>query len=412
MIRLLLMNHPMRGKKYYKEIKSKNRATYCAVHCDIMPPFIFNAIIENGNEDQRKSAIAALVASDRFRTMRELAGTQVVGARSSTLLISAVHEKDRTIYDAHNINSIGTIVRHEGGPKTGDVGADEAYDYAGITYDFYKEVFGRNSIDNNGLKLDSTVHYREDEEEPYENASWGDGRMWYGDGHPERSNRFTIDLAIIGHELSHGVVQYEGGLKYQKDTGAINEHFADVFGILVKQYHLKESVEESNWLIGEGLWKENIVNGKALRSMKEPGTAYGPDPVIGKDPQPAHMSNYRDFGTCVSARACDYGGVHINSGILNKAFYNTAIEIGGYAWEAPGQIWYTALVNLPNNPDRTTFEDLANTTFAEAGKIYGSDSKQQEAVYKGWKDVGIEVTRGNAANFLLSKGVRTISAPS
>jgi len=368
-----------------------------------MPPFIQNAIIENGNEEQRKRAIATLETSDRFRTMRELANTQVIGARSSTLLIPAEQEKDLTIYDAHNTNSIGRIVRHEGGPKTEDIEADEAYDYAGDTYDFYKEVFGRNSIDNNGLKLDSTVHYREDERFPYENAHWADGRMWYGDGDPEKSNRFTIDLAIIGHELSHGVVQYEGGLKYQKDMGAINEHFADVFGILVKQYHFKETAEQSNWLLAEGIWKENIVNGKALRSMKEPGTAFGPDPLVGKDPQPDHMSKYHDFGNCVDPRRCDSGGVHINSGILNKAFYNTAIEIGGNAWEAPGKIWYAALVNLPNNPDRTTFEDLANTTFAEAGKIYGIDSKQQKAVYKGWKDVGIEVTIENVSNPIMSR---------
>jgi len=402
------MNYIIRSEKFHREIKTENHAMYCPVFCEIMPPFIYKSIIENGNEQQRNVAMAALASSDRFRTIREMAGTQVVGARFSTLLISAEPEKDRTIYDAHNTPAIGTIVRHEGEPKTGDVAADEAYDYAGATYDFYKDVFGRNSIDNNGLKLDSTVHFRESEDEPFENAAWADGRMWYGDGDPERSNRFTIDLAIIGHELSHGVVQYEGGLKYQKDTGAINEHFADVFGILVKQYKLKESAEELNWLMGEGIWKENIVNGKAIRSMKEPGTAFGPDPVIGKDPQPAHMSNYVDFGTCVSARQCDYGGVHINSGILNKAFYNTAIEIGGNAWEAPGQIWYTALVNLPNNPDKTTFEDLANTTIAEAGKIFGNDSKEQKAVHKAWKDVGIKVTSGNAASFLLSKGVRKI----
>jgi Zn-dependent metalloprotease len=232
--------------------------------------------------------------------------------------------------------------------------------------------------------------------------------MWYGDGHPNRSNRFTIDLAIIGHELSHGVVQYEGGLRYRKDTGAINEHFADVFGILVKQYHLKQSANESNWLLGEGLWRPNIVNGKALRSMKEPGTAYGPDPLIGKDRQPAHMRDYVDFGNCISAGTCDYGGVHINSGILNKAFYNSAIEIGGNAWEVPGQIWYTSLVNLPNNPDRTTFQDLANTTFAEAGKLYGLDSKEQKAVYKGWHDVGIEIERRNIGDFIISKRTRNI----
>jgi Zn-dependent metalloprotease len=407
MARLSFMSNIIRSRKRCTKIKSENHAAYRSVYCEIMPPFIYKSIIENGTEKQRNAAMAALAVSDKFRTIRELAGTQVVGARYSSLLISAPVAKDRTIYDAHNTSSIGKIVRHEGEPKVGDEAANEAYDYSGATYDFYMHVFGRNSIDNNGLKLDSTVHYREDESEPYENAAWADGRMWYGDGNPERSNRFTIDLAVVGHELSHGVVQYEGGLKYQKDTGAINEHFADVFGILVKQYKLKESAEESNWLIGEGIWKDNIANGKAIRSLKDPGTAYGPDPLIGKDPQPAHMSDYYDTGTCVS-HLCDYGGVHINSGILNKAFYNVAKEISGNAWEAPGQIWYTALVNLPNNPNKTTFEDLANTTFAEAGKIFGSNSKEQKAVQKAWKDVGIKVTSGNAESFLLSKGVRKI----
>jgi Zn-dependent metalloprotease len=371
-------------------------------------PSILDAIAKNGNEKERKIALSSMYTSEKFRTMRAMTGAQVTGMRLSRLLFSSPAEKDRTIYDAENKPSIGRIVRHEGDSETDDISVNEAYDYSGKTYDFFKEVFGRNSIDNAGLALNSTVHFREDENEPFLNAAWADGRMWYGDGGLNIFNRFTIDLAIIGHELSHGVTEYEGELLYQKDTGAMNEHFSDVFGILVKQYNNNESAEDSNWLIGEGLWTDDIVNGKALRSLKEPGTAYGPDPRVDKDPQPAHMRDYVDFGDCVSPRRCDYGGVHINSGILNKAFYNTAIEIGGKAWEAPGQIWYASLVNLPNNPNNTSFEDLANTTYAEAGKLYGFDSKEQKAVFKGWEDVGIKIIKGSADKFLLSNGVRAV----
>ena len=400
------MTISIKEKKIYGSVKCEKHVTCHPMCCNAVPSYILDAIVKNGNEDQRKIALTAIYTNEKFRTMREMAGTQVAGMRLSSLLISSPAEKDRTIYDAKNKPTIGRIVRHEGDPETDDIAVNEAYDYSGITYDFFKEVFGRNSIDNAGLALNSTVHFREDENEPYLNASWADGRMWYGDGAPNIFNRFTIDLAIIGHELSHGVTQYEGGLLYRKDTGAINEHFSDVFGILVKQYNNKESAEDSNWLIGEGLWTDNIVNGKALRSLKEPGTAYGPDPLVEKDPQPAHMRDYVDFGDCIDPRECDSGGVHINSGILNKAFYNTAIEIDGNAWEAPGQIWYASLVNLPNNPNNTTFEDLAHTTYAEAGKLYGPDSKEQKAVFKGWEDVGIKIIKGSADKFLLSKGVR------
>ena len=344
--------------------------------CFFIPSYIYEEIIKNGNEQQKTAALRSLATSARLRGMRHVI-TQMPG-----MFISTGNNKRRTIFDAHNRPELpGTdVLRSEESQPSADISANEAYDYSGITYDFYKETLGRNSIDNHGLRLDSTVHFRELATEPFENAFWLGNNMVYGDGNPQTSNRFTIDLTITGHEMSHGVVEYEGGLDYVKDTGAMNEHYADVFGMTIKQYHLKQSAETSNWLIGEGLWTPNI-NGKALRSMKEPGTAYD-DPLIGKDLQPAHMKDYMDI-------LFDHGGVHINSGILNKAFYLTAIYMGGNAWEAPAHIWYSSLVNLPNNPSKTTFKDLANTTFVEAGKIYGSNSKEQKAVYKAMDEVGL-----------------------
>ncbi|CAN5593734.1 hypothetical protein BH18THE1_BH18THE1_04570 [soil metagenome] len=152
------------------------------------------------------------------------------------------------------------------------------------------------------MKLDSTVHYGED----YNNAFWNGTQMVYGDGDGEIFQRFTKSIDVIGHELTHGVTQYEAALEYEGQAGALNESFSDVFGSLVKQYSLKQKVDKADWLIGNGLFGSK-GRGIALRSMKRPGTAYD-DPTIGKDPQPAHMKDY-------VKTTSDNGGVHINSGI-------------------------------------------------------------------------------------------------
>ena len=190
---------------------------------------------------------------------------------------------------------------------------NEAYDYSGATYDLFKTIYNRNSIDDNGMKLDSTVHYQKG----YDNAFWNGNQMVYGDGDedlpPDQQlfNRFTKAIDVVGHELTHGVTQFEANLTYFQQSGALNESFSDVFGSLVKQYHLQQSAVDADWIIGEGLFTANVA-GKGIRSMKAPGTAYN-DPVLGKDPQPDHMKDYVNTSS-------DNGGVHINSGIPNYAF--------------------------------------------------------------------------------------------
>ena len=118
--------------------------------------------------------------------------------------------------------------------------------------------------------------------------------------------------------------------------------------------------------------------------MKAPGTAYD-DPVLGKDPQPAHMKDYQNV-------PYDNGGVHINSGIPNHAFYLAAIEIGGFAWEKIGQIWYIALRDrLKFSSD---FAEAAQVTYTVAGELYGSGSLEQQAVRNGWEGVGVSLDGG------------------
>jgi Zn-dependent metalloprotease len=335
----------------------------------IVPPHLLREIINRGDPGLKKWAINTITLSEQVRMTRQTFVETV---------ISVSEQKERRIYDAKNKSTLpGVLVRVEGGAPVNDPAADEAYDGAGWTYDLYKNVYRRNSVDDKGLTLDSTVHFSE----KYDNAFWNGAQMVYGDGDGKIFNRFTKAIDVIGHELTHGVTQYTAQLEYQDQSGALNEHISDVFGSIVKQYSLKQNAIQADWLIGQGLFTPKI-HGVALRSMKAPGTAYD-DPLIGKDPQPATMSDYNDTTE-------DNGGVHINSGIPNHAFYLISADIGGYSWEKSGMIWYKTLDLLEKN---SNFEDMAACTFEAAGNLFGNNSAEQESVRKGWNGVGITIKK-------------------
>lgn len=348
----------------------------------IIPSHILQQIIQQGTPSQRDWALRTLTTSEQIRGQRQAM------PRPTALRVMAVGQKRRTIYDAQMGYSLpGVIVRQEGDPPSDDPAVNEAYDGAGQTYDLFLEVYGRNSIDDQGLPLDSSVHYGQG----YDNAFWNGQQMVYGDGDedlPEGErlfNRFTIAMEIIGHELAHGITQYEADLAYRDQPGALNESFSDVFGALMKQRALNQTADQASWLIGEGLFTAN-VDGVAIRSMKDPGSAYN-DPVLGHDIQPGHMDQYQDLPNWY-----DNGGVHINSGIPNHAFYFVATEIGGDAWEKAGEIWYLTLRDRLRS--RSDFQDAADMTFQVAGELFGDGSSEQHAVSNGWAQVGITVGVG------------------
>jgi Zn-dependent metalloprotease len=346
------------------------------IHC-ILPPHMLNNIATHGSESQKIKAISTIKVSEQMRGQRRA----MADFTAAAFRVAAVGGgKERIVYDAKNGSTLpGTAVRNEGDPASADVAVNEAYDGSGVTYDLYKDVYARNSIDNNGMRLDSTVHYKRD----YDNAFWNGEQMVYGDGDGELFNRFTIAIDVIGHELTHGVTQFEAKLVYFQQPGALNESMSDVFGSLVKQYSLNQTADQADWLIGAGLLASG-VNGVALRSMKAPGTAYD-DPVLGKDPQPGHMKDYVNT-------ASDNGGVHINSGIPNHAFYVVAKLIGGHAWEKTGQIWYVTLRDKLTST--SNFQQCANQTFQVAAALFGAGSLEQQAVKSGWAEVGIDVEGG------------------
>ena len=192
--------------------------------------------------------------------------------------------------------------------------------------------------------------------------------------------RRPLRRIVIGHEFTHGITQVEAALEYRGQSGALNEHLSDAMGIMVKQWVLGQMASQSNWLIGEGLFGPG-VRGKAVRSMKAPGTAYD-DPIIGRDPQPAHMRNYVQT-------AEDNGGVHINSGILNHAFYLFATAVGGPVWPVAGRLWYE--VQTEQLFPQAGFQDFAVATVKTAGVRYGIASPVQLALARAWSDVGLPV---------------------
>ncbi len=345
----------------------------------IVPSYMLENIMENGTSEQRQYAMNNLAHSVAVRERRAARPTAVPATAVGRT--ASMPSKNRIIYSAAEQNILpGQQVRSEGEPPTGDLSVDEAYAGAGATYDLFEQVYDHISVDGHGLRLDSTVHYRVG----YDNAFWNGRQMVYGDGDedlPEGQrlfNRFTVALDIIGHELVHGVTQFSAGLVYEGQAGALNEAFSDIFGSLVKQWKLGQTAVEADWLIGAELLTKN-VNGEALRSLKAPGTAYD-DRVLGKDPQPAHMDQY-------IVTTDDHGGVHVNSGIPNHAFYVAAIKMGGSAWEKAGRIWYTVLQSKLGT--RATFQDAADATHQAAADLYGTNSLEQEAVYNGWTAVGI-----------------------
>ncbi|MBD0708089.1 MULTISPECIES: M4 family metallopeptidase [unclassified Streptomyces] len=339
------------------------------VFCSIVPPHLLEHLSRSSDPEVAAVARRTLVADASARTFRGLPpSAAVLGA-------DAAGHPHRTIHDCkHRTTLPGTKVRGEGDAASADATVNRAYAGLGATFDLYLNAYGHDSIDGAGLPLNASVHY----DRNYGNAFWNGEQMVFGDGDGAIFLDFTLPVDVIGHELTHGFTQYGANLEYYGQSGALNESVSDVFGVLVKQHALGQSAEQADWLIGEGLFGPD-VEGTALRSMKAPGTAYDDD-VLGKDPQPGHMDDY-------VRTSRDNGGVHINSGIPNHAFYLAATELGGNAWERAGQIWYDVMTNGSLAPE-ARFTEFAAATVAAARARYG-DGAEIQAVLKAWSTVGV-----------------------
>jgi Zn-dependent metalloprotease len=355
-----------------------------ACHCFIAPPDLLARVIEEGTAEQRSAAVQTIAASASMRSRRALIGraAREIGPQARALASAvspAAAGGTQTVYDAeHGGQSSlpGKRVRGSGDPPVADDAVNEAYDATAATYDFYKSCYGRDSIDGEGMELVSSVHFSSN----FDNAFWNGLQMVYGDGsgHIFQKGGLTKSIDVPGHEMTHGVTERTAGLEYSKQPGALNESFSDVFGSLIKQHKLGQTADQADWLIGEGTLVPSL--GAALRSMKAPGTAYS------GDRQPATMADYVDLPDDGNPEN-DNGGVHINSGIPNHAFYLAATAIGGNAWEKAGRVWYQALTGGQLTPS-ASFEDAARASLAAASELFG-EGAEHAAVADAWQQVGV-----------------------
>jgi Zn-dependent metalloprotease len=339
-------------------------------YCFIIPPHVLQRLATSGDP---------VLAETAGRTLRVTQSLAAFRAQLSTGAPSpAVARRTgvkRQVFDCQGSSDLpGDLVRSESGSPSRDKAVNEAYDNAGKTWDFYNKIFGRESVDDHGKVLVSSVHYGEN----YDNAFWDARQMVYGDGDGVIFQRFTSALDVVAHELTHGVTQFTAQLAYQDQPGALNESMSDVFGSMVKQWALGQTVDEADWLIGAAIVAPGF-QGRALRDMTNPGTAYD-DPRLGKDPQPGHMRDY------VQTQS-DNGGVHINSGIPNRAFVLAARAIGGNSWDIAGKIWYHTLTErLTGTAD---FAKCATETVSVARDLFAHDATIAAKVAKAWADVGV-----------------------
>lgn len=338
-------------------------------HPGVVPSYLLARLAASGRFPKAAAAARQTLTAGRppFRARIDLSIDE-----NGDLVAQLSDAPNRTISDAGNTQQLpGAVVRTEDDGPVEDTAVNEAFDGLGATFEMLLSAFGRNSLDDAGARLDATVHYGVD----YDNAFWDGERMVFGDGDGEVFQHFTGSLTVIGHELAHGVVQHTANLEYQGQPGALNESVADVFGALTEQYALGQSADRATWLIGAEIFTD-AVQGSALRSMIAPGTAYDDD-ELGKDPQPDHMSGY-------VRTTEDNGGVHINSGIPNRAFALFARDLGGNAWERAGTVWYRALTGGLSST--ASFTDFADATVAAAATV---DHEAVAAARRAWTAVGV-----------------------
>jgi Zn-dependent metalloprotease len=293
------------------------------INC-IVPPYMISKLMESGNKKVADLAINSNFRSFRFRNDRSFFQKSSLHQKTLLGVLSTMAglgtDMKMEVYDCRHKTDFASAVKlwdTNSKKKIISVAAKNVIKGGKASWDFYFTLFGRNSIDNNGLLIKQYVHY----DKGLDNAYWDGRRMVYGDGDGIIFKSFTSDIDIIGHELTHGVTESECNLDYEMQAGALNESFSDIFGIMIKQKLYNQDVRKSNWLIGEKVMKGAKY---AIRSIKAPGTGYLNHPELGNDPQPATMDKYVDLPNTQSG---DWGGVHINSGIPNFAFY-----IAAYNW--------------------------------------------------------------------------------
>ena len=342
--------------------------------CFIIPPKVLERFAQDKklSPQERQFFVDAAKLEREWRKARAATARFANQARSilptAVTAVAAAAPPSVLVFDCeHGITLPGTPVSNPGSSTDG--AAKRVFDETKAVVNFYQTVFGRNSLDNAGMTLISSIHFSVN----YNNAGWNGSQMKYGDGDGNIFIDFTNSNDVIGHELAHGVTQFTSGFAYSNQPGGLNESMSDVFGSMFRQWRGNQTVNAADWLIG----KEIIGPGAAargytcLRDMANPAASHC------LAPQPTKFSQYQD-------------GMdpHESSGIPNLAFYKAAKAIGGKSWEKTGKIWYQALTGFAPNP-YMKMSVFANRTRSLAGTLFPADPAIKTAVDQAWTAVGL-----------------------
>lgn len=349
------------------------RQTYGCVCFAVPKNLLAQLADDDGDREQRELLRSHIDHSSKLRAQRAVQSQDRPEAKLGKKLLA------RQVYDAGGRTFLpGKLLRDEDDPPTRDNDADQAYENIGIAMQFFKTVLGRDSVDGQGMRVDTSVHYGY----RFTNAMWTGEQMIVGDGDGRHIKGLANSLGIIAHEFAHGVSQHivRGGLGVVKVTGqpptlkgeagALNESFSDVFASMVKQWHAGQDVTQADWLLGEDILAPG--SGKAIRSLKDPGNnrlTWRNDDQI------------KDYG-----RYKPTDDAHKASGIPNHAFYLAATRLGGKSWETLARIWLKGFDRLRV---RGTFLDAAHYTMDVAATLHGKGSAPHDAVKAAWKKVNV-----------------------
>lgn len=345
----------------------------CNCPCFIIPVKVLKkfSLDKKLSAKERKGFADAVRFEKEWRKDREVRSLVSLSAQKmlpSGLTAASVSPPVIPVFDCQHHNTLPGVQITNPGSST-DQTCKRAFTETTAVAKFYKSAFGRNSIDNAGMSMISSIHYSVN----YNNAFWNGGQMTYGDGDGNIFVDFTKGNDVIGHELTHGVTQYTLGLLYQNQAGGLNESISDVFGSMFRQWQANQNVNNADWLIGKEIMGPGaIARGfTCLRDMSNPAASHC------LSPQPTKFSQYRN-------------GMdpHESSGIPNFAFYKAAMAIGGNSWAIAGNIWYKAVTGFGPTPNMT-MKQFASRTRTLAGSLFPAKPAVKVAVDKAWKAVGL-----------------------
>lgn len=358
--------HPVDESQYGK------RCGICT--CFIIPQHV----LERFAKDKKLTAEQRQYFVDAVRLEKEWRKTRTSTAKLANLsrsllptgmsAIATAAPPSVLVFDCQNGTTLpGRPIANPGASTDGS--AKRAFNETTAVVDFYQSLFGRNSLDNAGMTLLSSIHFSV----KYNNAGWTGSQMRYGDGDGNIFIDFTKSNDVIGHELTHGVTQFTSSFAYTNQAGGLNESMSDVFGSMYRQWRANQTVTAADWLIGKEIMGPGATarGFTCLRDMSNPAASHC------LAPQPTRFSQYHD-------------GMdpHDSSGIPNFAFYKAAMAIGGKSWEKAGKIWYQALTGFAANPNMR-MKVFANRTRTLAGTLFPAEPTIKVAVDKAWTAVGL-----------------------